>query len=997
MPYRRFFEEVCSGVESGTDGWFRCWCPLHEDPASSKSKSFAFNPSTGGWKCFSQCGSGGAVDLYGSLKDPAYNKSVDWSSMGDEFFEKYPETKVAGSTPKKMYVSNQKRLPSVAQIESWNEKLLESATQLDYLVRERGISIDVLREEKIGWDGERYTIPVFSRGNLIALRRYNPDTKFSKAKAPKFLGTKGDKVCFFPTRALEGGHQDIFIVEGEPDCLMLRSRGYNAVTLTGGAGTFPEDKTMPLLAFSRIFVVYDSDDAGRKGSSKVTKTLRSHGFDNIKNVDLMGMPDATEDEDLTDIALRLGDDFKQRFEEVVNNAPWCGKNDVGPSVGQVKAANQSAIYPAKYQQAIEKTNRENRLSVDITVLSVAPVPVECPVMSRLECTSGKQGAKKECRSCPINQSSVVVELKNAQMVADELLGRSSGKKDIKDRYDIGCMAFRVDTEEYGHFHHALIAPPNSREADFKKATTMTREAYIEVGRSSGDKVPPDQNSTQNVTMEQFRNPKNNEVCHLVTDFKPIKRAVDKFIVDDDFKETIKLFQADDIEGKLDDIYSDFEQHVIGHEINRSMLFGLDMVFHSVDEFVFDGKPVSKGQMEMLLIGDTRIGKTHSSKMLIEHYQRGGLLSGDNASEAGLFGGVDEAGTSGRRYVKCGVVPLLHRELVVLDEANELSREIIGRLSWVRSEGVYKITKIASAEIPCKLRMIWIANPRSTKSVSQYTYGIETVPEVIGKPEDIARFDCAFVMSKLDIDLDKINVRRGSLGDPKYPSEECSRMVDWAWSRKRSDIVFLNEALDRTLYHAVTMGERYHESIPLVVSREQRIKIARTSAALAARLGSTDEGFEKVIVTRNHVDVAVKLLCSMFDSKSTAYDRYSYSKSSASLDDEARAAANALGRKLCGVCLNNAKGGVRKTFFKDICGDAAKGEEIWGALLRGSGIEDSGRGYQFTSAFMQYMKKVKDDPNVPMSFDVERLSTYVPKLEDKVPSTMSGPSFFEEVD
>lgn len=991
MPYRRFFEDVCQGVEPGSGDWMKAWCPLHEDPRSSKTKSFSYNPKTGGWNCFSRCGTGHASQLFGMLSDPTYNGD-DPDHRRDasrEFNEKYPETKVAEYIePKRKSNPDPKRLPPESKVDRYHQNLLQAEKQLEYLLEERAISRGVIEEMKIGWDGQRYTIPIYNQGQLLAFRYYNPtNTDFHVEKLHKFQGTKGDEVQFFPG-SIQGG-EEIYLVEGEPDCMALRSLGYNAYTLTGGAGTFPASKAMALLGFSKIIIVYDSDEPGRKGSAKVAKTLRDLHFDAIKNVDLRQLPGATEKEDITDLIKRLGDQFQQRFEEVVGNAPWCGRTDSGDDIAQPNVVNKSKIIPVDFQKAIQTQYRDKKIEMEITVLSVAPVPVECEISYDLECRSRQRGAKKECADCPLAYRAISFDaVNNAQDVVDGMIGQPIRKRDIKNRHGIGCLAFDKDVTEYGHYHNALIAPKSPRDSDFRKSTTMTRESYIRVPEKGG---PPDQNAVYKVVSEQFKHPKTNEVGHLIDSFTKTKRSVEEFDITDNFHDVRKLFSCDQsdpvsVSRKLDEIYDDFEDHVIGHAVNRNLLFGLDMTFHSVAEFELPNKPVPKGMIEMLLIGDTRIGKTHSSKMLIEHFRRGDLYSVDNASEAGLFGGVDEAGASKRRFVKCGVIPLSHKELVVLDEANELTKEMVGRLSGVRSEGIYQVMKIASADIPCRLRMIWIANPRTSRAVSDYAFGVETIPEVIGKPEDIARFDTAFVMSKRDIDLEQIHKKPKPKGAQKFTTEACSMMVDWAWSRVGNQIVLTEGTFTEILELSRKMARDYSDKIPLVNDTEQRMKVARFSIALAARLGSTDDTGERILVYPAHVKIAVERLRAMFDAPSMAYDRYSFEKTAAALGEEARQAVNALGRKYANIVR---KSNISKNFFKDICGKPEDGQKIWTYLLRGDGIDNRGRRPYLTSALLDYLNRYINDKANPEGMDVDG------RLDDPAPNCGDIPAGVDE--
>jgi hypothetical protein len=111
----------------------------------------------------------------------------------------------------------------------------------------------------------------------------------------------------------------------------------------------------------------------------------------------------------------------------------------------------------------------------------------------------------------------------------------------------------------------------------------------------------------------------------------------------------------------------------------------------------------------------------------------------------------------------------------------------------------------------------------------------------------------------------------------YTSDLCKQLVLWAWSRKAEDVVFTPGVVDCIMFVANEMGKKYSAAIPLVEPAEQRIKIARLSVAAAARVFSTDESYEKVIVEPKHVKFVWEYLMEMYSKPSMGYDIYSLSQ------------------------------------------------------------------------------------------------------------------------
>jgi CRP-like cAMP-binding protein len=67
-----------------------------------------------------------------------------------------------------------------------------------------------------------------------------------------------------------------------------------------------------------------------------------------------------------------------------------------------------------------------------------------------------------------------------------------------------------------------------------------------------------------------------------------------------------------------------------------------------------------------------------------------------------------------------------------------------------------------------------------------------------------------------------------------------------------------------------MGKRYVEDPPLVQAANVREKIARFSVAIAARLFSTDDTYEKIVVRRQHVYAAVAFMDQIYNMPGFGY-------------------------------------------------------------------------------------------------------------------------------
>jgi len=239
----------------------------------------------------------------------------------------------------------------------------------------------------------------------------------------------------------------------------------------------------------------------------------------------------------------------------------------------------------------------------------------------------------------------------------------------------------------------------------------------------------------------------------------------------------------------------------------------------------------------------------------------------------LIGGIAQIGRD--MTFSWGVLPINDGRIVILDEVNGLETKDISELSAIRDIGEASRTVVGSTrKTSARCRIIWISNPRAkNKRIENYTSGVEAIQELIGREEDIARFDFAYIVAKQDVPLERINVKYGYKVQHTYTTDLCNKLLMWAWSRKEKHIKVLRETETAILEYAIEMSKKYSDSIPLVQGTVQRIKIAKLAVALACRLFSTKDG-ENVIVKPCHVEYVVKFLYSIYDSTYFGYSDYS---------------------------------------------------------------------------------------------------------------------------
>src|SRR3989338_5168242 len=187
---------------------------------------------------------------------------------------------------------------------NFNEGLVEKCHQnlpahIQEYLKNRGISDDVINEYKLSYckfyNKNYITIPIMGEDGYSFFKlRQDPKDGDSKITYPKGVATVFGSF----------GEEKQVICEGELDALALISQGIHAITSTHGAGTFKEEWIDENLRKPKnIYVCFDNDEAGKKGSLRVLKMLEKVGLRNLFHITL---PEEVGDSgDITDYLTKL--------------------------------------------------------------------------------------------------------------------------------------------------------------------------------------------------------------------------------------------------------------------------------------------------------------------------------------------------------------------------------------------------------------------------------------------------------------------------------------------------------------------------------------------------------------------------------------------------------------------------------------------------------------------------------------------------------------------
>jgi hypothetical protein len=417
-----------------------------------------------------------------------------------------------------------------------------------------------------------------------------------------------------------------------------------------------------------------------------------------------------------------------------------------------------------------------------------------------------------------------------------------------------------------------------------------------------------------------------------------------------------------IQEKLNEIYRDLESNVTSIWERQDLHLLYDLAYHSILQFEFMGQLLTRGWVEVLAIGDTRCGKTRTAERMLRHYCAGEMGTGENTSLAGLIGGMQQIN---RQWsIVWGKFPRNDRRLVVVDEASTLPVEAIPSFATIRSEGVARITKIQAEETYSRTRAIWISNPRIgrdgiSRPIAAYDYGILTVPELIGRQADVARFDAIIVVANGEVSSDVIFRTDRQGVHHKVSSRLSNSLIMWAWSRRPEHVVCLKETEAEIINQAKQLARKYHESIPLLKLEELPEKLARLSAALAARLFSTTDG-ANLVVYPDHVSYISSFLDRIYSKPVIGYDSYSQKLFDVeSINDE-----DLVLEKISPFGMDFVKGILmypilRQNVIEDLTGlDRDRVKALISMLVRNRCLRPDQLWYRKTEPFIKMLKRVE---------------------------------------
>lgn len=707
------------------------------------------------------------------------------------------------------------------------------------MLNDLNITEQTIKSVKLGKITNKLATPVFVEGKLKNVARYNIKKIPNVPKVEYMPNSKtGDIV---PYDLWYSNPANTVICEGEKDMLVARSYGMNAITLTGGSQSLLQPWYLDKIKGANVYIVYDNDDAGRKGAKKLYKQLIEYCNVFITDISVVCKEDKEDVSDFFNKYKKSREDFIYLLEHNSRQLTQNELNDV-----KTKGILNFSKLSENIKDSVIKKEVRSSLQIIATCLDTYAIPEYA--IFRLKDNVEAENKKR----------TVSWFLKDSSGNFLELMEGKIKTKDIPDILAYLCKLpkkwYEFYTLELGKDKtiYKCIVTDEVKDNEEEKTNETTVDLY--------SMTPLEIGNNYDLEYKLFPHPREGQKLIATatkirqTDYKFDRNNTDYLRSLDKFKVTTSINE------KINELYESARCYISPHShyLNKQMWFMMDLVFNSPLDITYNGK--IRGALDVFILGDTRTGKSEASKNLTKLYDFGEVVPLKTATSASLIGGTDER----LKRTKLGALPRHHKELVVLEEFSGAPADFIKSLTEIRSSNIVKIYRVAGeVKAPCKIRMITISNPiaygTNLSQLASYPNGIEPLNELIRSPEDIARYDAFMLVTQQEL----VDPNKNKLKEDLKIDKECYQVKSkWIKSLKAESIVITEELGSYIFEQAVKLNSMFACGFP-VFGSETNKKIARMSSALACMLCSTVD-YENVIVSKEHVDVIVNFLISIYD-------------------------------------------------------------------------------------------------------------------------------------
>ena len=744
----------------------------------------------------------------------------------------------------------------VENLHSWNQLKLNPRTK--EICNELGISDEVIEELHLKTENreEDIAFPVLMYGKVVDVRNYSPYNRAAKIRSR--AGSTTGMVIPFDLWINTNPHTWTIICAGEKDMAVARSNGFNAITLTGGEKALP--KILKPFKNRRVAICYDHDEAGIEGAKSVAAAILPYAAE-VRICTGFHEVCKEHGEDITDFFTKYKK-TKRDLQKYIINSPVFTPEEaaVVSKVTHPFVTLLEASQP-KYIGRVVQSN----IQVVATYEKAMPVPTTIHAV-KLN-TNGddkynlmQQGETRDWELCDKTCQDVLKLVDNnftEQQIRDntrEILGITKIERDVKIERPTKETVYQCNVTDLF-------------EVTTKNPQTIEFVAYV-IGKrlESGKKYC----ITYKLTPHPF---KGQQLTMIILDATEAADSITDFHLTEDNKKM--LDQVKNMEGNVHDkveTLSEMAKSYIGYDGYNKLIKAIDLSFHAALQFNFNGN-TERGTLDTLIVTESRIGKSSTAEALQKLYSLGTFVSlaGGNATIAGIIGGSNKV--NGSFQTRAGLLPMNHRGLVIFEELAKCDKDLVKALTDTRSSGSVKITRVSGdLQLPALVRMITLSNVKSSSKniqpIASYPNGITILVDLIGAPEDIARYDLMLVMGETGNRIIDPNWRPITPFEP----EVYKTKIRWVWSRNPDQIIITRDVVEYIFKKCNELNSKYDSHIK-IFGTEAWKKVARLATAIAGYIVSTDDTYEKIIVTTECVDEAVDYLISCYDNNTFKLKEY----------------------------------------------------------------------------------------------------------------------------
>lgn len=744
----------------------------------------------------------------------------------------------------------------VENLHSWNQLKLNPRTK--EICNELGISDEVIEELHLKTENreEDIAFPVLMYGKVVDVRNYSPYNRAAKIRSR--AGSTTGMVIPFDLWINTNPHTWTIICAGEKDMAVARSNGFNAITLTGGEKALP--KILKPFKNRRVAICYDHDEAGIEGAKSVAAAILPYAAE-VRVCTGFHEVCKEHGEDITDFFTKYKK-TKRDLQKYIIDSPVFTPEEaaVVSKVTHPFVTLLEASQP-KYVGRVVQSN----IQVVATYEKAMPVPTTIHA-TKLNISGDdkynlmQQGETRDWELCDKTCQDVLKLVDNnftEQQIRDntrEILGITKVERDVKIERPTKETVYQCNVTDLF-------------EVTTKNPQTIEFVAYV-IGKrlESGKKYC----ITYKLTPHPF---KGQQLTMIILDATEAADSITDFHLTEDNKKM--LDQVKNMEGSVHDkveTLSEMAKSYIGYDGYNKLIKAIDLSFHAALQFNFNGN-TERGTLDTLIVTESRIGKSSTAEALQKLYSLGTFVSlaGGNATIAGIIGGSNKV--NGSYQTRAGLLPMNHRGLVIFEELAKCDKDLVKALTDTRSSGSVKITRVSGdLQLPALVRMITLSNVKSSSKniqpIASYPNGITILVDLIGTPEDIARYDLMLVMGETGNRIIDPNWRPITPFEP----DVYKTKIRWVWSRNPDQIIITREVVEYIFKKCNELNSKYDSHIK-IFGTEAWKKVARLATAIAGYIVSTNDTYEKIIVTTECVDEAVDYLISCYDNNTFKLKEY----------------------------------------------------------------------------------------------------------------------------